>query len=245
MPDPENTQPSNPIASLTREELELRYSMYRALYHLARGRCRETGNEYALSTQLHEDTDTHWRTALARAERAERALADMRDQRNDFRTERDEARAECAALTKERDGLRADLAVMTNDRNHLMKGNTSEIPNSSPALRPFDCVLEVKDCTVSMRVTAMPESVRGQHGMDNPICTAGGMTLRSSTGGPYMNAVAVWLWGNERSLDSKTDSVVFVEGPAAAESYAQKVRALFDVANAQWAEKHTNPEEKP
>lgn len=199
-----------------------------------------------------------WRTALARAERAERRMADCQRETDDalaraaqaereaaavaklsvlLQEERDTARSECAALTKELDGLRADLAVMTNDRNHLMKGSQQAAPDSSPALRPFDADIVVKDCTMSMRVTAMPEEVRGKNKHDDPICEMDGLRLVSNSFPMLDNGTeCIWLWGSCREDDNRVVEESFPT-PTEAESYAARVRALFDAANAQWAER--------
>lgn len=246
-----------------------------------------------------------WRTALARAERAEgRAeelfgeLEEAKQQREDAETERNCQAATDAATIAE---LQASLAVMTNDRDHLMKSAPTAAPPAAPdgaprfkvgdkvaadadrsfvctvtavhddgrysikdadgvpsrffwsddelvaapkpALRPFDAIVEVNNCTVTMRVTATPGEVFGKfRSSDEYICAHDGLYLLSSGisglfGGTLSNYVYVWSGGE---LD-RDDTTRTFPTPAEATAYAAKVRALLDAANAQWAEKGVQP----
>lgn len=101
-----------------------------------------------------------------------------------------------------------------------------------PALRPFDAIVEVNDCTVTMRVTNTPCGLT--HHID--LCRDGGLSLRCY-GDPGIYDAApdhVYVWSGENN--SKITHRTFPT-PAEATSYAEKVRRLLDAANAQWAEK--------
>lgn len=235
-----DTQPPEPsiIDTLTREELL-------EAFRLRNDECAAIMHCHDIAREICAFNLRGWRTALARAERAEgRAeelfgeLEEAKQQREDAETERNCQAATDAATIAE---LQASLAVMTNDRDHLMKSATTATPpaapDGAPALRPFDATVVVDGCKVTLRITNTPPEVFDKYqGIGNHICHHDGLYLLSCGDPGIYHSLESRVYAWSGILNDKVTSRDFPT-PAEATAYAEKVRRLLDAANAQWAER--------